>query len=345
MKAGEIAEKIGGILKGNAQAEVYALDDLKGERENALSFIGEPSYLKLLQQSRAKIILVEENLDIPKIEELFLTDGKACIVVKGAYLAFIKLIRIFYPESSDPLSRKNIPERLIADDAETGEGTIIYPNVFIDAKVKIGKNSVLYPGVVLMKGTSVGDECILYPNVVVYENSIIGNRVVIGGSTVIGSDGFGFIENNGKRIKIPHVGRVVIEDEVEIGSNTSIDRGTIGDTLIKSRTKIDNLVQVAHNCIIGEDCVLCGMVGLSGSTVLENGVIMAAGSGTKGHMTIGEKSVVTARTSVTKDLAPGSEVKGYPARPLSEELKIQMLLGKLPDIYERLKALEKERAK
>lgn len=344
MKALEIAERIGGVLKGNAEAFVSALDDLRGCKEDALSFIGEDSYLKYLNETKAKILLIEDKLDFSKIENLFLRDDRACIIVKGAYRAFIELVYIFYPERSNPYLRKDVPNKAISG-SEIGEGTVVYPTVFIDIDVKVGKRSLLYPGVVLMKGTTVGDDCILYPNVVVYENTVIGNSVIIGAGSVIGSDGFGFVEEAGKRIKIPHVGAVIIGDNVEIGSNTSIDRGTIGDTIIKSGTKIDNIVQVAHNCVVGEDCVLCGMVGLSGSTILEKSVIMAAGSGTKGHMTIGEGCVVTARTSVTKDLAPRSQVKGYPARPLAEELKIQTLLGKLPDIYERLRVLEKERIK
>ena len=138
------------------------------------------------------------------------------------------------------------------------------------------------------------------------------------------------------------VGGVIIEDDVEIGSNTSIDRGTVGNTVIKKGSKIDNLVQIAHNCIVGENNILCGMVGLSGSTELGRNVMIGAGSGTKGHIKIGDNCIITARTSVSKDLKPGSEVKGmYPARPLAEELKIQTLVGKLPEIYERLKKLEK----
>jgi UDP-3-O-[3-hydroxymyristoyl] glucosamine N-acyltransferase len=230
---------------------------------------------------------------------------------------------------------------MISATAKIGTDVKLYPNVFIGSNVSVGDNTILFPGVVILNGSVIGKDCIIYPNVTIYSNTVMGDRVIVGSSSVIGSDGFGFIEKDGKRIKIPHVGRVTIGDDVEIGSNTSIDRGTVGETRIGNGTKVDNLVQIAHNCSVGDDCILCGMVGLSGTTVVGNRVIMAANSGTKGHMSIGDDCIVTGRTSVTKDLEKGSQVKGYPARPLAEELKIQTLVGKLPELYKLLKKIEK----
>ncbi|MCX6113474.1 MAG: UDP-3-O-(3-hydroxymyristoyl)glucosamine N-acyltransferase [Proteobacteria bacterium] len=342
MKASEIAGLLESRISGNFDAWADTVDDIKGDKENSLSFISDPAYLKYLSKTNASILLVQDTIDTSEIDSNFLKKDRAYIVVKDAYRSFIKLIYKMIPDAINSSSCK-ITDKMISDTAKISDTAIIYKNVFIDEDVHIGKRTVLYPGVVILKNTIIGDDVVLYPNVSVYQNSKIGNRVIIGASTVIGSDGFGFIkDDDGSMLKVPHIGGVIIEDDVEVGSNTSIDRGTLGNTIIKKGAKIDNLVQIAHNCIVGENNILCGMVGLSGSTELGNNVIMGAGSGTKGHIKIGDNCIVTARTSISKDLKPGSEVKGmYPARPLAEELKVQTLVGRLPELYERLKKLEK----
>jgi len=342
MKASEIAELLGSQVKGNPDSYIKTVDDIKGDRERSLSFVSDPAYLKYLPTTCASILIVQDTINTSELDAKFLNKDRAYIVVKEAYRSFIKLIYKIIPDARIPSSSK-VSKKMISDNAKISETAIIHTNVFIDESVSIGSRTVVYPGVVILKETTIGDDVVLYPNVSVYQNSKIGNRVIIGASTVIGSDGFGFIKDeDGSMLKVPHIGGVIIEDDVEVGSNTSIDRGTLGNTIIKKGTKIDNLVQIAHNCIVGENNILCGMVGLSGSTELGNNVIMGANSGTKGHIKIGDNCIVTARTSISKDLKPGSEVKGmYPARPLLEELKIQTLVGRLPELYDRLKKLEK----
>jgi len=347
MRALEVCEDLGGILKGDPAAEFYAADDVKGWKKSTLSFVSEPVYLQFLKDTNAVVLVVEKNLsDAPEIDAWLSIGGRACVFVEKSYRAFIKILYKLHPELDKHHSLKH-QTKMIADSAVVAKDAIVYPNVFIGENVKIGARTVVYPGVVILNNVSIGSDGILYPNVSIYQNSRIGDRVIIGSGSVVGSDGFGYVkDDNGSMIKVPHLGGVIIGDDVEIGSNTSIDRGTLGDTHIKKGTKIDNLVQVAHNCIIGENNILCGSVGLSGSTELGNNVIMAARSGTKGHIKIGDNCIVTALTNVSKDLQPGSQVKGvYPARPIEEELKIQTLVGKLPEIYERLKKLEKENKK
>jgi len=343
MRALEVSEILGGALKGDPAAEFSSVDDIKGSKKRTLSFISEPQYLKFLRDTGAVVLIVEKGLNAPELDAWLAIEGRACIFVEKAYRAFIKIIYKLHPELDLHHSLKH-QTKMIADSAVVAKDAIIYPNVFIGENVKIGSYTVIYPGVVILKDSMIGISGVIYPNVSVYQNTRIGNRVTIGSGSVIGSDGFGYVkDDDSTMIKVPHLGGVLIEDDVEIGSNTSVDRGTMGDTVIKKGSKIDNLVQIAHNCIVGENNILCGMVGLSGSTELGNNVIMAANSGTKGHIKIGDNCVVTALTNVSKDLKPGSSVKGvYPARPLEEELKIQALVGKLPELYERLKKLEKE---
>jgi UDP-3-O-[3-hydroxymyristoyl] glucosamine N-acyltransferase len=362
LKAQDIAKLFDSRLEGDPQAFVDSIDDIKGDKPNSLSFINDPSYLKYLKESRSNIILIDEKIDYSTSEatSFLAKDKRAFVIVKNSYIAFVKMMYKFIEE--DDGGKKNlqacgselrgfITGQTGSKDNAANSGVnieasaVLYPNVFVGENVSVGARTIVYPGVVLLKAVSIGADCIIYPNVSIYSGSVIGNRVIIGASTVIGSDGFGFVkDDDGVLLKVPHIGGVVIEDEVEIGSNTSIDRGTVGNTVIKKASKVDNLVQIAHNCKLGENNILCGMVGLSGSTVLGDNVIMGAGSGTKGHIKIGDNCVITARTSVSKDLAPGSQVKGmYPARPLAEELKIQTLVGKLPELYERIKKLEKEK--
>ncbi|MFH1223298.1 MAG: UDP-3-O-(3-hydroxymyristoyl)glucosamine N-acyltransferase [Pseudomonadota bacterium] len=345
MKAGEIVKFLGqGELKGDPDAGVVVIDDIKGVKRDSLAFLGEASYFRYLKTTGANVIVVENGLYGSEIEEWLSDNKRAAVIIKNAYNAFIKLMCKITPELCN-VSKRSVAVEMISKKANISKDAVLYPNVFIGDNVEVGKRTVIFPGVVILNDSKVGDDVVLYPNVSIYQNTTMGNRVVVGSGTVIGSDGFGFVKDeSGATLKVPHIGGVIIGDDVEIGSNTSIDRGTVGNTIIKKGTKIDNLVQIAHNCIVGENNILCGMVGLSGSTELGNNVIMAANSGTKGHIKIGDNSIVTARTSVSKDLKPGSEVKGiYPARPVAEELKVQTLVGRLPEIYERLKKLEKEK--
>ena len=211
---------------------------------------------------------------------------------------------------------------VISENAEIGSNTIIYPNCYIGRNVKIGEH------------------CLIYPNVTIREDIIVGNNVIIHSGTVIGSDGFGYVPENNTLKKIPQIGIVEIGDNVEIGANVTIDRATTGKTLIGKGTKIDNLVQIAHNVQIGENSIIVAQVGISGSTKIGNGVTIAGQAGLIGHVTIGDGAIVAAQAGVIGDVPPKETVSGYPARPHKQAMKLYALIQKLPELFEELKKLK-----
>jgi UDP-3-O-[3-hydroxymyristoyl] glucosamine N-acyltransferase len=208
--------------------------------------------------------------------------------------------------------------------------------------VIIGKNSIIHPGAVIEDRVTIGENTIVHANVVIRKDCKVGNNVQIHAGTVIGADGFGYVSVDGKQLKIPHVGRVEIEDDVEIGANSAIDRATTGVTRVKRGAKIDNLVQVGHNCVIGEDSILCGNSAMAGSSKLGDHVIMAGKSGIVDHTTIGSNTVIAACSLVISNLPPNSFVSGNPARPHAEDMRIQAAVGRLPDLLKEIKELKKK---
>ena len=229
------------------------------------------------------------------------------------------------------------------DSAVIDETATVSPiNTYIGHNVKIGKNVVIYPNVSIFEGTVIEDNCIIYSNVTVREFTKIGKGSIIQPGAVIGSDGFGFVKVNGNNIKIEQIGNVIIEEEVEIGANTCVDRGTIGDTIIKKGTKIDNLVHIAHNDIIGENCFIVAQTGISGSVEVGNNTTLAGQVGVAGHLKIGNNVIIAARSGVTNDVPDGSKMSGYPLREHMEDLRIKMSMGKVPELVKKFKKLEKE---
>ena len=233
-------------------------------------------------------------------------------------------------------------EKAIEDSAQIDETVNIAKSVYIGHNVKIGKNVVIYPNVTICEGTQIGDNTIIYPNVTIREFSRIGKNCILQPGAVIASDGFGFIKVNGHNVKIEQIGNVIIEDEVEIGANTCVDRGTIGDTIIKKGTKIDNLVHIAHNDIIGEDCFIVAQTGISGSVEVGNNTTLAGQVGVAGHLKIGNNVVIAARSGVTNDVTDGKKMSGFPLRNHMEDLRVKMAMGKVPELLKIVKKLEKE---
>lgn len=331
----ELCELIKGTLIGSHDVLVKTVSDFYNNVSDAVCFINDEKYFSQLKNLNSKILIVDKNLEIEKIKKNYLKENNAIISSANAFSHFVDLMYLLEPKLCNPFSNDDIKEASISNTVK------IFPNSFIDKDVIIDEGTIVFPGAVVLRGSVIGKNCKIFPNVSILHNTVLGNNVIIGAGSVLGYDGFGYIDDTNQKKKIPHIGRVFIEDDVEIGANTCIDRGTISDTIIKHGTKVDNLVHIAHNCIIGSNTIICGMTGLCGNTTIGDNVIMAAKSGTKGHLSIGDSCVVAARTSVTKDLKKGSFVKGYPARPINEELKIQTLIGKLPEIYDRLKELER----
>ncbi len=217
----------------------------------------------------------------------------------------------------------------------------VYPFVYVGKGAQVGRGAVLYPGVYLGDGAYVGEESILYPNVAVMDRCVVMNRVIIHGGTVIGADGFGFAHEGDKQVKFPQVGIVVIEDDVEIGSNCSIDRAALGETRICRGVKMDNLIQIGHNVVVEEDSILVAQVGISGSSHIGKKVILAGQAGLVGHITVGDGAVVTAKTGVYKDIAPGEVMSGYPMIPHRKWLRAMPLVAKLPELKKDIDALRK----
>ncbi len=313
MKLGELARAIGVDFSG-PELEIVGLGTLRGATSDRLSFFDNPKYLDDLHRTRAGAVLVAPAY----LQEV--PEDVVPLVDENPYLKLAYASRLFAPE---------IPRQEGAE-PKIGPGCRIAPNVAFGKDVVIEENVTIMPGCYIGDGVRIGAGSHLYPNVVVYHDCVIGERCVIHANTVIGSDGYGYAHTKaGEHVKFYQLGRVVIEEDVEIGSNTSIDRGAIDDTVIRQGVKIDNLVQIAHNCIVGEHSLLTGQVGLAGSTILERNVVMGGNSGAMGHLTIGAFAQIAAKSGVTKSLKGGKVYAGYPIMEHKRWLKLNALLSRL----------------
>lgn len=314
----EISQEIGAIFEGDGSFLIESIKTLKDAKENDLSFLTNIKYKKDSINSKAKAILVPQDLKI---------EGKILIKHKDPYFALSKIIPIFYPPLR--LETEYLKNTFISKEAEIKERVYIAPNVYIGPFCKIEKGTKIYSGTVLLGYIDVGENCIIYPNVSIYPRVKIKNNVIVQSGAVIGSDGFGFANYAGKYYKIPQVGGVLIEDDVEIGANTTVDCGTLSPTIIGEGTKIDNLVQIAHNVIIGKNCILTGQVGIAGSTEIGDGTIFGGQSGAVGHIKIGKNVKVSAKCGVSKDVQDGTWVSGFPSIEHKLWLKREALINKL----------------
>jgi UDP-3-O-[3-hydroxymyristoyl] glucosamine N-acyltransferase len=262
-----------------------------------------------------------------------------CVIqVADPRLAFAQLTQLFAP--APQLATGQPPSANIHPSAQI-EGAHIGPQVSVAADVTIGQGTQIGAGCVLGSGVKIGEGCLIYPNVTLYAGVQLGDRVIVHSGAVIGSDGFGYARGERGAVKIQHLGRVILEDDVEIGANTCIDRGTLGDTVIGARSKIDNLCQIGHNVRIGTDCLIAGMVGISGSTTLGRGVIIGGGAGISDHITIGDGVTIGGRSGVGKDIPAGESWMGYPAQPFKKYARSLYLQGRLERIWQIVKGLER----
>ncbi len=310
----EIADKVGGEVIGDPSPAVETITGLENAGEGGLVWIEKRRQLKAAEESVAAAVIVPLNID---------SSSKPLVRVENPRLAFAVLAGIFFPPRSFPPGVS--PEATVSPSARIGEGVSIQPRAVIEDGAVIGDRSVIGAGSFIGLNSRIGADTRLYPNVVVNENNVIGDRCIVHSGAVIGGDGFGYVaDRDGRHVKIPQVGRVVIGDDVEIGCNTTIDRGTFGDTTIKRGVKIDNLVQIAHNDEIGEDTVLCAQVGISGSVKVGKGVMMAGQVGIADHVEIGDRVLLAGQSGIAakKKVAPGQILLGSPARPLREAKKL-----------------------
>lgn len=329
----EIADLTGGSLLNPTDVKISSVASLLEASENQLSFLGNDKYIPQIKDSNAGVILIPENYT-PE-------DSKCYIVCKNASAAFSQIIDIFAPEPINYIPRIH-PSASVADDAEIGEGCHIAANATVLGGAKVGANTVICSGTVVGHEAEIGENCLLHPNVTIRERCILGNRVIIHSSTAIGSDGFGFIPGAQGHKKIPQVGIVVLEDDVEIGSCVCIDRARFGKTRIGTGTKIDNLVQIAHNVEIGAHCFIVSQSGIAGSSKLGNFVIVAAQAGITGHVEVGDGVTMAGRAGVTKDIAPGQKVFGFPAVSKREFVMQSLRIKKIERMENELKEMKKQ---
>ncbi|MCK4690130.1 MAG: UDP-3-O-(3-hydroxymyristoyl)glucosamine N-acyltransferase [Candidatus Marinimicrobia bacterium] len=328
---GQILKIVDGTLEGDEASIITDLAEIQHAKKGQLTFLGNPKYNKYLSTTEATAVLVPKD---------FKGSYENLIRVENPNLAFSLMIPRFRPEL--PLPNPEIHKTaFIANSAQLGENIYIGPNVIIEDKAVIENNVFIFANSYIGTETRIGSETIIRPNVTIYHNCQIGSKVLIHSGVVVGSDGFGFVRTEKSIKKIPQAGRVVIGDNVEIGANCSIDRGTLGDTVISKGTKLDNLIQVAHNVKIGEYCFIAAQSGIAGSSTIEDRVTIAGQVGVAGHLKIGEGAIVAAQSGVSKDVPPGTIVFGYPAQEQKKARREIANIRSIPDIKAKLKEIEK----
>ena len=328
----ELALCIEGEAVGDATRELTGVQPLETAGPSDLSWLGSVKYLPQLKTTAAGAVLVPSKVEVPP--------DRTVIRVPDPDLAMCSILRMLSPAPAVVPPGVH-PSAVVGTGVEIAESAAIGPHAVIGDGAKIGASTQLHAGVFVGAGSEIGCDCVLWPSVVVRERCRIGNRVVIHANSTIGADGYGYLQRGGKHIKIPQVGGVEIEDDVEIGANTCVDRARSGVTRIRRGTKIDNLVQIAHNCDIGEDCIIIGQCGISGSTRLCNNVVLAGQVGLVDHLNIGEGAMVAAQSGITGDVPPGKLYRGTPAVEHGQFARQQVLVRRLPQMVEQLKELIK----
>ena len=327
----EIADLVGGKLEGDASLVITGVADLQGAGPADLSFFAHPRYEAAARQTKAGALLV--GLHAPK--DL----GKARIRVANPSTAFTRVAMLFAPQEVPRLSGIH-PSAVISGGATLGQGVGIGPHVVIEEGAVVGEETQIGAGSYVGRDVKIGSRCILHPRVYVGDRCLLGNRVVLHAGAVVGADGFGYEMKDGRHQKVPQLGYVQIDDDAEIGANTTIDRGRFARTHIGEGAKIDNLVMIAHNCVVGPHSVIVAQSGLSGSTTTGHHVTIAGHVGTVGHIHIGSGAILTAKSGVTKDVPEGQTWRGAPARPIKEQMEMEAYIQQLPQLARRLKALE-----
>src|SRR4030065_2154572 len=331
---GEIADRLGGeLINGRGDILISNVSGLRDAKNGEISFLAHRRYLKDFDKPSGSAVVIPKDM---------VFDRLPAIKVDNPYFAFSQLLHLFHDQ---PCSARGIDSSAsVGSNVELGEGISMYPYVYIGNNAIIGDNVTIYPFTFIGEGSVIGSNSVIYSNVTVREMCRIGSRVIIHCGAVIGSDGFGYVTHQGIHHKIPQVGGVVIEDDVEIGANTTIDRGTTGDTIIRKGTKIENLVQVAHNVSVGENCLFAAQVGIAGSSKIGNYVIIAGQAGVVDHVNIGNNVIITAQSAATKDIKDGETISGMPAIPHRGRLKAMAVFEGLPEMKKKVAELERKLA-
>ena len=331
LTASAIAAAVGGRLVGDTNVAISGVAPLDRASATDLSFLGAAKYAPAFTASRAGVVLVS-----PELAETPGTVPSRIVVDKPQEALLSLLPRFHRPSAAAPGVHQTA---IIGRGARLGQSVSIGPYAIVGERVVVGDNAVVGAHTAIGDGVEIGADSRLYPAVTIYSGSVIGKRVIIHAGARIGSDGFGYVQRDGAHLKIPHVGRCIIEDDVEIGANSTIDRGSIDDTVVGAGTKIDNLVQVAHNVRIGKLCLIMAQVGIAGSVRVEDGAMLLGQVGVSGHHTVGAGARLAAQAGVFGDIPAGETWSGYPARPHKEALRAQAALFKLPSLLRRIERL------
>ena len=320
-------------LRGDAERVIHSVATLEEAADGQVSFLSNPKYEKLLSQTRASAVILRPDVPAP--------DHLDLIRVADPYAALTALIVKLHGYRQHRRVAPSPTCTHIAESATIGENATIHPGATIDEDVVIGDNAVVYPGCYIGPRCRIGNDLLLHPNVVVYDDTIMGDRVTIHAGTVIGEDGLGYAPIGDKWVKIPQIGHVELGDDVEIGSNCSIDRATLGKTRIGSGTKFSNLIAIGHGTQIDENCLFVAQVGLAGSVSVGKHVTMAGQVGTVGHIRIGDNATIGAKAGVTNDVPAGETYLGAPAAPITEMKRQFVHIQRLPELKQQVKKLQK----
>ncbi len=328
----EIAQLLGGKVVGDAGLLITGISGIKEAAEGDLTFLANPKYIALAAATKASAIIVGQDVVI---------EGKSVIQTDNPSMSFARIVSQIKENLTPKISGIHATA-VIAADAILGHGIGIGPHAVIESGVVIGKNTIICAGVFIGQKSVIGEHSLIYPNVTIREDVCIGSRVIIHSSTVVGSDGFGYIQVGDRHEKVPQMGTVVVEDDVEIGACVTIDRARFDKTVIGRGTKIDNLVQIAHNVHLGENCLVIALAGIAGSATVGNNAIIAGQVGVAGHVTVGARAVIAAQSGITKDVDPGAKMFGTPAAEYSKATRVMAHVKRLPRYAEEIAELKQK---
>lgn len=334
MKLADLAEKTFAVVeRGDPDMHINAAAGLDIAVPGEITFLANPKYTPQVAETEASAIYLSEGVQIDRPDIVVLR-------AKDAYLAYTRALRLFYPP--EPIKGGVHPSAVIDETADVSKYADIGANVVIGKNCRVEDAVKIFPNVTLYDGVSVGKDSVLHSGVSVRENCEIGANCIIHNNSTIGSDGFGYAKDEEKRwLKIPQTGRVIIEDDVEIGANTTIDRASVGETRIRCGAKIDNLVQIGHSCTVDEDSLICAQTGLAGSSYIGKRVILAGQVGIAGHLKVGDDAVITAKSATSHDVPPGKVLSGIPAFDNRDWLRSTSAYRKLGELAQRIRILEK----
>lgn len=331
MKLKKLANIIGGKISGDPEVDITGVSGISEASEGLITFLADEKRLDELLRCRASAAIVKEEIK---------DFAASMLITDNPQYTFARAMEVFHAK---PFRASGVSDKtVIGKNVKMDDDISIHPFVYISDNVTLGPRVTLSPGVFIGEGVSIGSDTFIYPNVTIRENVIIGSRVTIHSGSVIGSDGFGYVPEKGRHYKIPQVGGVIIEDDVEIGANAAVDRATVGNTIIGSGSKIDNLVQIAHNDQIGKNCIIVAQAGISGSVEIGDGVVLGGQVGVRDHIKIGNRAMVASQAGIAGNIPEGRVYSGSPAIPHSVSLRAQSIYSKLPELMKRLREIEKK---